>query len=107
VHIEEMRQSLRIIEQCLDRLPEGEIRTKLPKKIVLPPGDCTFSVEGARGEVTYYLVGDGTDIPYRLKVRSPCFSNLSLLPELCEDMLLADMIATLGSLDMVIPEVDR
>ena len=107
VHIEEMRQSLRIIEQCLDRLPEGEIRTKLPKKMVLPPGDCTCSVEGARGEVTYYLVGDGTDIPYRLKVRAACFSNLSLLPELCQDMLLADMIATMGSLDLVIPEVDR
>ncbi len=107
VHIEEMRQSLRIIEQCLDRLPAGDIKAKLPKKMVLPAGDCTFSTEGARGEVTYYLVGDGTDIPYRLKVRAPCFSNLSLLPELCQDMLLADMISAMGSLDLVIPEIDR
>jgi NADH-quinone oxidoreductase subunit D len=107
VHIEEMRQSLRILEQCLDRLPEGEVRAKLPKKMALPAGDCTFSTEGARGEVTYYLAGDGTETPYRLKVRSPCFSNLSLLPELCRDMLLADMVSAMGSLDLVIPEIDR
>jgi len=107
VRIEEMRQSLRIIEQALDRLPAGDIRTPVPRKLVLPTGDSSFSVEGARGDVTYYLVGDGSETPYRLKVRSPCFSNLSLLQELCEGMLLADLIATLGSLDLVIPEIDR
>ncbi len=107
VHVEEMRQSLRIIEQALDRLPGGDVRTKIPKKMVIPAGNCIVSTEGARGEVTYCLVGDGSEIPYRLKVRAPCFSNLSLLPELCQDMLLADMISVLGSLDMVLPEVDR
>lgn len=107
VHIEEMRQSLRIIEQALDRLPGGDFKTKLPGKAVLPAGECSCSTEGARGEITHYLVGDGTEIPYRLKVRAPCFSNLSLLPELGQDMLLADMISTMGSLDLVIPEIDR
>ncbi len=107
VRVEEMRQSLRIIEQALERMPGGDVRTKTPKKLNLPPGDVTSTTEGARGDVTYYVAGDGTETPYRLKVRSPCFSNLSLLEELCEDMLLADLIATMGSLDLVIPEVDR
>lgn len=107
VHIEEISQSLRIIEQALDRLPGGEVMANVPKRLVLPPGDFSSSVEGARGDVTYYLVGDGSEVPYRLKVRSPCFSNLSLLQELCEGMLLADLIATMGSLDLVIPEIDR
>jgi len=107
VRVEEMRQSLHIIEQALDRLPQGRYRAPVPRRIPLPAGERSFSVEGARGEVTYYLVADGSDTPYRLKVRSPCFSNLSLLPELCEGMLLADLIATLGSLDLVIPEIDR
>jgi NADH-quinone oxidoreductase subunit D len=107
VRMEEMRQSLRIIGQVLNRMPGGAVRAEAPARLSLPPGTASFSVEGARGDVTYFLVGDGSETPYRLKVRSPCFSNLSLLAELCEDMLLADMIATLGSLDLVIPEVDR
>jgi len=107
VRVEEMRQSLRIIEQALDRMPEGSIRADVPRRIPLHAGHRSFSVEGARGEITYYLVADGSDIPYRLKVRSPCFSNLSLLQELGEGMLFADLIATLGSLDLVIPEIDR
>ena len=107
VRVEEMHQSLRIIEQALAGLPEGEIRAVLPRKVALPAGERSFSVEGARGEVTYYLVADGTDVPYRLKVRSPCYANLSLVEELCQGMLFADMIATIGSLDLVIPEIDR
>lgn len=107
VRIQEMEQSLRIIEQALDRLPEGPFIAKLPKKINLPAGDCTFTVETPRGLLSYYLVGDGSNIPYRLKIRGPCFSNLSILPELCSGMLLADLVAVMGSLDLVIPEIDR
>lgn len=107
VRIEEMKQSLRIISQAVERLPSGPIRADVPKKITLPPGGASFSVEGARGDVTYYLAGDGTEVPYRLKVRSPTLSNLSLIAELGEGMLLADLIAALGSLDLVIPEIDR
>ncbi len=107
VRIREMEQSLRIIEQAIERLPEGPFRVKVPRKIKLPKGDASFSVESARGELGYYLVSDGSDIPYRLKVRTPSFSNLSLLPELCRDMLLSDLVMALGTLDLVIPEVDR
>ncbi len=107
VRIAEMEQSLRIIEQALDRLPDGPFRTKVPRRLKLPQGDASFSVESARGELSYYLVSDGSDIPYRLKIRVPSFSNLSLLPEICRNMLLSDLVMTLGSLDLVIPEIDR
>ncbi len=107
VRLQEMQQSLNIIEQALDLLPDGPIRAKVPRKITPAPGHYSFSVEGARGDVTYWAVSDGSEIPYRLKIRSACMANLSLLPELCRGMLLADLISTLGSLDLVIPEIDR
>ena len=107
VRLREMEQSLRIIEQALDRLPDGPFRTKVPRRLKLPQGDASFSVEAARGELAYYLVSDGSDIPYRLKIRVPSFSNLSLLPELCRNMLLSDLVMALGSLDLCIPEIDR
>jgi NADH-quinone oxidoreductase subunit D len=107
VRVAEMEQSLRILEQALDCLPEGPFRAKVPKKIKLPPGDVSFAVESPRGELTYYLTGDGSEVPYRLKVRVPSFSNLSVLPELCRGMLLSDLVAAMGSLDLVIPEIDR
>lgn len=107
VRVREMEQSLRIIEQALERLPEGPFRVKVPRRLKLPKGDVSFSVESARGELAYYLVSDGSDVPYRLKVRSPSFSNLSLLPELCRNMLLSDLVMVLGTIDPVIPEIDR
>ena len=107
VRVKEMEQSLRIIEQALDRIPDGPFRVKVPRRLKLPRGDASFSVETARGELTYYLVSDGSDVPYRLKVRTPSFSNLSLLPEISRDILLSDLVMTLGSLDPVIPEIDR
>ncbi len=107
VRIREMEQSLRIIEQALDRLPEGPFLVKTPPRLKLPRGDASFAVEAARGELTYYLVSDGSDVPYRLKIRSPSFSNLSVLPELCRNVLLSDLVMVLGTLDLVIPEIDR
>jgi len=107
VRVKEMEQSLRIIEQALDMLPDGPFRVKVPRRLKLPKGDATFSVETARGELAYYLVSDGSDVPYRLKVRSPSFSNLSLLPEISRNMLLSDLVMALGTLDPVIPEIDR
>lgn len=107
VRVQEMEQSLRIIEQALDKLPEGPYLGKAPKKIKLPPGDSSFSVEAARGELAYYLVGDGSEIPYRLKIRVPSYSNLSVLPELGRGILLADLVTIMGSFDLVIPEIDR
>lgn len=107
VRVEEIRQSLRIIEQSLAMLPEGDFRAKTPKRIKLPPRAMSFSVEAARGELIYYLMGQDTETPYRLKVRVPSFANLSLIAELCEGMLLSDLISAMGSLDLVIPEIDR
>ena len=107
VRVREMEQSLRIIEQALDRLPDGPVKAKVPKKIKLPPGDCNFAVEAARGELSYYLIADGSDKPYRLKIRVPSFSNLSCLQELSQGILLPDLVSILGSFDLVIPEIDR
>jgi NADH-quinone oxidoreductase subunit D len=107
VRINEMKQSLRIIEQALERLPGGPFRVKAPRRMKLPKGDASFSVETARGELTYYLVSDGSDVPYRLKVRTPSFSNLSLLPEISREMLLSNLVMALGTIDPVIPEIDR
>ncbi|NOY44285.1 MAG: NADH-quinone oxidoreductase subunit D [Deltaproteobacteria bacterium] len=108
VRLAEMEQSLRIVEQALDRLPDGPVMVeKVPKKLKLGPGEVYQAVEAARGELGYYLVGDGTDVPYRLKIRPPSYSNLSLLNELAEGVLLADLVAIMGSLDLVIPEIDR
>jgi len=107
VRLEEIEQSLRIIEQALDQLPDGPFLAKVPKKMKMPTGDCSFTVEAARGELTYYLVSGGGDIPYRLKIRVPSYSNLSVLQELCRGMLLSDLVAAMGSMDLVIPEIDR
>lgn len=108
VRYREMEQSLRIIEQALDKFPEGpSMAAKVPKKLKLPAGDYNSSVEAPRGELSYYLVADGSDVPYRLKVRTPSYSNLSTIPETCAGMLLPDVVAAMGSLDLVIPEIDR
>ncbi len=107
VRLDEISQSLTIISQALDQLPEGKIRAKVPKMIKPPKGETYFAVEGARGKIGVFLVSDGTNVPYRIKLRSPTFSNLSLFSECAKGTLLADAISILGSLDLVIPEIDR
>ncbi|MFZ5788128.1 MAG: NADH-quinone oxidoreductase subunit D [Acidobacteriota bacterium] len=107
VRMEEMRQSVRIIRQCLDRLPDGPVMAKVPKVIKPPKGEVYFSVEGPKGELGYYVVSDGTDKPYRMHVRPACFINLQALPELVRGHLIADLIAVIGTLDIVLGEIDR
>jgi NADH-quinone oxidoreductase subunit D len=107
VRMEEMEQSLRILEHALDLIPEGPVMTKVPKGIKLPPGDVCYAVEAARGRFMVRIVSDGKDIPYRVKLRAPSFSNLSLYEEASRGMLLADALAFMGSLDLVIPDIDR
>jgi NADH-quinone oxidoreductase subunit D len=108
VRMDEMMQSMRIIEQALDKLPEGDyIAPKAPKMIKPEKGDYYAAVEAARGTFGVRVVSDGTNSPYRLKLRSPTFSNLSLFGEACRGMLLPDALALMGSLDLVIPEIDR
>ena len=109
VRMAEIEQSLDIIEQALDMLPSGEFWVKnAPKpKWKAPKGEVYFAVEGARGKIGVHLISDGSAKPYRVKLRAPGFSNLSLFAEVTKGTLLADAVAILGSLDMVIPEIDR
>ncbi|OPX19878.1 MAG: NADH dehydrogenase [Desulfobacca sp. 4484_104] len=108
VRLREMEQSLRIIEQALDKLPNGPIMAeKVPKRLKPAEGEVYAAVESGRGEFGTYIVSKGDTKPYRIKLRVPSFSNLSIISELIKDTLVADMVAILGSLDLVIPEVDR
>jgi len=100
--MEEMRQSVRIVQQCLARLPEGPVMAKVPKVIKPPKGEIYFSVEGPKGELGYYVVSDGGANPYRLHVRPSCFINLQALPEMVRGQLVADLIAVIGTLDIVL-----
>jgi NADH-quinone oxidoreductase subunit D len=108
VRMEEMNQSLRIIEQALDKLPAGLVMAeKVPRVVKLPAGDYCYAVEAARGRFLVRIVSDNKEIPYRVKLRTPCLSNLSLFEEASRGMLLADALAVMGSLDLVIPDIDR
>ncbi len=132
VRMFEMRQSIRIIEQCLSMMPEGPVKMDnpfvvLPEKqkvyntmpgliqhfelvihgIKPPKGEVYACVEGPRGELGYYIVSDGTEKPYRLRIRPPSFINISILPELIKGHYLADIISIIGSLDPLMGEVDR
>jgi NADH-quinone oxidoreductase subunit D/NADH-quinone oxidoreductase subunit C/D len=107
VRILEMRQSLRIIRQALDTMPEGPVRSKLPAALNVPKGRYLGRAEAARGEIAFFLEGDGTAKPWRLKVRSPSFSNLASLPEIIKGCRVADVVTVLSTLDVVIPCIDR
>ncbi|WP_457573809.1 NADH-quinone oxidoreductase subunit D [Desulfolithobacter sp.] len=107
VRMAEMEQSLAIIEQAVHTIPDGPFRSKVPKQIKPPKGEVAMAVETPRGELVIYIVSDGTRKPYRVKFRVPSFANLSIFAKLARGQLLADALAILGSLDMVIPEVDR
>lgn len=109
VRMDEIEQSLSIVEQALSMIPEGDhIVKKAPKPTwKAPAGEVYFATEGARGKVGIHIYSDGGKNPYRIKLRAPGFSNLSLFAECSKGCLLADAVAILGSLDMVIPEIDR
>jgi len=107
VRMEEMRQSRRILLQALDRIPDGEIRGKVPRRIKPPKGEVYQANEGPKGELGVYLVSDGTENAYRCRFRSPCFVNLQSLPELCRGHLVADVVALIGTLDIVLGCIDR
>jgi len=132
VRMEEMRQARRIIQQCLDKLPEGPVKVD-NYKVILPPrekiktsmealihhfllvsegikvpeGEAYSSIEAPKGELGFYVVGDGSGHPKRLRIRSPSFVNLSALPEMCRDAMIADVVAIIGSIDLVLGDCDR
>jgi NADH-quinone oxidoreductase subunit D len=108
VRMEEMAQSLRIIEQALGKLPDGPVIAPTVPRVLKPPaGDYCYSVEAARGRLMVRIVSDQKEIPYRVKLRTPSFSNLSLFEEASQGMMLPDALALMGSLDLVIPDIDR
>ncbi len=107
VRMEEMRQSIHIIEQLLDNFPEGEARTKLKGILKVPAGEYYQRVETARGELGVYMVSDGSTKPYRLKYRTPCFSNLGAVNAIGKGLKLGDLMAAMATIDLVIPDMDR
>ena len=107
VRIKEMRESLKIISQCVEMIPEGPIRSEVPYNIRPPDGDTYSSVEAPKGEFGVYLISDGSNKPYRCKIRAPGFSHLQAMDYLIRGHMLADVPAVLGSLDIVFGEVDR
>ncbi len=108
VRLEEMRQSARIIRQALDRLPGGDFRhPKVPKKVKPPAGEVYHVIEGPRGEQGFYIKSDGSERPYRVRFRSPSFVNLQALPIMTVGSLVADVVAVIGTLDIVLGDVDR
>ncbi len=132
VRMEEMRQSRRIVDQVIENLPEGPIKADAPQVILpdkedvetrmdalirhfkigfegfkTPVGEVFQSVEASKGELSYYIVSDGGNKPFRFRVRTPSFANLSALPKMIEGQMIADVIAVIGSIDIVLGEIDR
>jgi NADH-quinone oxidoreductase subunit C/D len=132
VHVEEMRQSLRIIEQCADNMPSGPCKAEHPvttppvKKHtlrdietlithflnvswgpVVPPGEAYSGIEGTKGHNGYYLVSDGSTMPYRVRIRTPSFAHMQMVPQISRGLMVPDLLAVLGSIDFVLSDVDR
>jgi len=107
VRIEEMRQSVRIIRQAVEGLPQGPIMAKIPKVLKPPVGEIYHSIEAPKGELGYFIVSDGSTQPYRVRVRPPSFVNLQALDKMVRGLLVADVVAVIGTLDIVLGEVDR
>lgn len=106
LHLREMEQSVRIVEQAVASIPDGPVLGKVPKLIRVPAGEYYTSIEGARGELGVYIVSDGKDKPYRMKLRRPSFVNLQILRKLLIGQSMSNLIAILGAVDIVLGEVD-
>ncbi len=105
--MQEIRESLKLVEQCLDALPEGEVMAKVPKVIKPPAGEVYALTEAPRGALGVYIVSNGTANPYRLHWRAPTFANLQIIPDTTRGFKIADAVAIMGSIDVVLGEVDR
>jgi len=107
VRMEEMRESMNILDQLIDNIPEGPYAVKMKPVIKLPEGEYYQKVETARGELGVYIISDGNKNPYRVKFRSPNFVNLSALNLMTKGFKIADLVAISGSLDLIVPDIDR
>ena len=107
VRLNEVREAARIVTQAIDDIPSGPLQAKVPRVIKVPKGETYVRAENPKGEMGYYVISDGGRIPYRMKIRSASFSNLSILPWALKGLVVPDIIALLGSLDFVLGDVDR
>jgi NADH-quinone oxidoreductase subunit D len=105
--IDEMWESMKILEQLVDNIPEGDYTAKMKPIIKLPEGEYMQRVETSRGELDVYIISKGEKYPYRMKFRTPCFCNLAVMNPLVSGFKIADLIAISGSMDLVIPDIDR
>jgi NADH-quinone oxidoreductase subunit D len=107
VRVMEMMESIKIVRWCLDKIEPGPVIGDIPKTLRIPPGEAYVGIENPRGELGHYVVSDGGKIAVRCRVRGPSFVNLAVLEELMPGSLLADTIAIIGSIDIVVGETDR
>ena len=107
VRIKEMRESLKIVRQCIEQIPEGPVKSDTPFFVRPPVGDAYAAVEAPKGELGFYIVSDGGISPYRCKIRSPSYINLNVLRDMLIGYKMADLIIIFGSFDIVVGEVDR
>ena len=106
IRIREIEESAKIIRQCLDNMPGGAFKGKVPKVLKPPKGDAYQRVENTRGELGFYIVSDGTAKPYRVHIRRPSFINLQALDHMCRGMVLADAVTAFATIDPLMGEVD-
>jgi len=107
IRILEMEESLKIVEQAIDQIPDGDVSSAIPKRVKPPAGQIYSRVENPRGELGYFIISDGSVNPTRVKVRAPSFVNMGVFGELCKGHMIADVVAILGSIDIVLGEIDR
>lgn len=108
IRLDEIRESIKILQQAIEQIPEGEIQTGKPRyQMKVPAGEAYGRVEGPKGELGFYVVSDGTGNPYRYHVRAPSFINLTAFGPMCVGLKIADVVAVLGSIDIVLGETDR
>jgi NADH-quinone oxidoreductase subunit C/D len=132
VHIEEIRQSLRIVEQCVNNMPAGQYKSDHPLATpprkertmhdietlinhflsvswgpVIPPGEAFFGIEATKGNNGYYLISDGSTVSYRTRIRTPSFAHMQMVPKISKGLMIADLMAILGSIDFVLADIDR
>ena len=107
VRVKECRESVKILRQALPNIPDGDVMEAVPRRVKLPKGEVYVRTEAPKGEMGFYIVSDGTGQPYRCKVKSPCFTHVAAMDYLCRGVFVADVIVILGSLDVVLGEIDR
>ncbi len=107
VRLEEIRQAAAIVAQAVEGIPSGPLQSKVPRIIKVPAGQAYVRTENPKGEMGYYVISEGGRVPYRVKIRSASFGNLSILPWILEGTLVPDLVAIMGSLDFVLGDVDR